>query len=154
MDLLKYKECLATTKQRRDSEDHRTTAAERKVKFIVIMMAGSSLSSKVLSVHDDSASEMESDLMWRQPSNPTEVAKHTLFEVQVEDNVERCRAKPKNERGKADYFNVSENINTKKMKNPSIELLTVIWKAMQEEKLESERVRQEKKGNSMKEWNS
>jgi hypothetical protein len=38
-----------------------------------------------------------------------------------------------------------KNVNTQKMKNPSIELLTVIWKAMQEEKLESERVRQEKK---------
>jgi hypothetical protein len=36
------------------------------------------------------------------------------------------------------------------MKNPSIELLTVIWKAMQEEKLESERG---KKGNSTIEWN-
>jgi hypothetical protein len=46
-------------------------------------------------VHNDGDSEMESDLLCRQPSNPTEVAKHILFEVQVEGNVERCRAKPK-----------------------------------------------------------
>jgi hypothetical protein len=38
-----------------------------------------------------------------------------------------------------------KNVNTQKMKNPSIELLTVIWKTMQEEKLESEGVRQERK---------
>jgi hypothetical protein len=46
-------------------------------------------------VYNDSDSEMESDLLCRQPSNQTEVAKHILFEVQVEGNVERCGANPK-----------------------------------------------------------
>jgi hypothetical protein len=45
----------------------------------------------------------------------------------------------------AEICAVSGNANIGTMKNASIELLIMIWKAIQEEKLERERIRQEDK---------
>jgi hypothetical protein len=97
-------------------------------------MAGRSLRSKGVPVHDDSGSETESDLTCRQPSDLTEVAENAGPEVQVEENVEGVGQSQEMSGGEAEISAISENVNTETMKNPSIELPTMIWKVMQEEK--------------------
>jgi hypothetical protein len=65
-------------------------------------MAGHSLRSKGLPVHDDGGSETESDLTCRQPSDPTEVAENTGSEVQIKENVEGVRQSQEMSGGQAE----------------------------------------------------